>query len=114
NEITKVVESSLKTFDQMDMDTLILGCTHFPLIESYIQDYFGDQVTLINPGIETAYLVRQTLIRENLLNEEDSLPKEHVFYTTDSVEKFKGIANKWLDNKNFRVEHLSLKELINE
>lgn len=111
-EITTVVSNSLNAFDQVNMDTLILGCTHFPLIESYIRDYFDEQITLINPGVETAHLVQQTLIKEHLLNEEDSQPKEHIFYTTGSVEKFKEISNKWLDNKNFRVESLSLKELI--
>jgi len=111
-EITTVVSNSLNAFDQVNMDTLILGCTHFPLIESYIRDYFDEQITLINPGVETAHLVQQTLIKEHLLNEEDSQPKEHIFYTTGSVEKFEEISNKWLDNKNFRVESLSLKELI--
>lgn len=111
-EITTVVSNSLNAFDQVNMDTLILGCTHFPLIESYIRDYFDEQITLINPAVETANLVQQTLIKEHLLNEEDSQPKEHIFYTTGSVEKFKEISNKWLDNKNFRVESLSLKELI--
>src|SRR5699024_2910259 len=114
NEITEVVENSLKAFNRVDMDTLILGCTHFPLIESYIRDYFGEQVTLINHGVETALLVQQTLIKENLLNEEESQPKEHIFYTTGLAEKFEEMAKKWLDNKNFRVEHLPLKELVSK
>src|SRR5699024_4522476 len=103
---------SLNAFDQVNMDTLILGCTHFPLIESYIRDYFDEQITLINPGVETAHLVQQPLIQEHLLNDEDSQPKEHIFYTTGSAATFKEISNRWLDNKNFRVEALSLKELI--
>lgn len=113
NEITKIVENSLKAFNHVDLDTLILGCTHFPLIESYIRDYFDEQVTLINPGVETARLIKQTLIKEDLMTEEDNQPKEHIFYTTGSVEKFEKIAKKWLENKNFRVESLSLKELVN-
>ena len=116
DEITKVVDDSLKNFNHFEMDTLILGCTHFPLLESYIQGYFGKDITLVNPAVETAHLVQQYLTEENLLNDSQTQTKEHVFYTTGSTEKFEKIATSWLDleNKNFRVESLSLKELINK
>lgn len=116
DEITKVVAESLKDFNPFQMDTLVLGCTHFPLLESYIQDYFGEDLILVNPAVETAKVVQKYLAEKNLQNDYQNQTKEHVFYTTGSAEKFEKIATSWLDleNKNFRVESLSLKELINK
>lgn len=47
-----VLENYLKQFDQLD--TLILGCTHYPIIQDLVQQVLGDRVTLINPGEELA------------------------------------------------------------
>lgn len=111
-ETKKAVAECLKAFEDFNMDTLVLGCTHFPLLESYIQDYFGDEVLLIDPGVETASLVQQYLTENNLINDDNTQPKEHIFYTTGSAEKFKKIAINWLKNEDFKVESVSLKELV--
>ena len=49
------------------IDTLILGCTHYPLIRKTVQKIMGDQVTLVNPAYETARELKALLERENLL-----------------------------------------------
>ena len=46
-----IVAEELASFKNTDIDTLVLGCTHYPLLQSTIQDYLGDKVTLVDPGV---------------------------------------------------------------
>lgn len=55
----------------IDIDTLILGCTHYPLIRSTVGRIMGDQVTLVNPAYETARELKELLQQYNILNEEE-------------------------------------------
>lgn len=79
----------------LDIDTLILGCTHYPLIRSVIGQVMGDSVTLVNPAYETAIALKKLLGEKNLLNEVapplGSNPYQ--FYVSDGAEKFKQFAN---------------------
>lgn len=79
----------------IDIDTLILGCTHYPLIRSTIGKIMGDKVTLVNPAYETAIELKRLLEKENLLNEKE-IPlgtNKYQFYVSDAAEKFKRFAN---------------------
>lgn len=77
------------------IDTLILGCTHYPLIRSTLGKIMGPKVTLVNPAYETAQELRRMLSRMELLNEEP--PKlgsnRYQFYVSDKAEKFMTFAN---------------------
>lgn len=79
----------------LDIDTLILGCTHYPLIRSVIAQVMGEHVTLVNPAYETAIALRQLLEEHDLLQEQapplGSNPYQ--FYVSDGAEKFKQFAN---------------------
>lgn len=79
----------------IDIDTLILGCTHYPLIRSTLGRIAGDKVTLVNPAYETAKELREMLKDMNLLNDEE--PKlgsnRYQFYVSDKAEKFVRFAN---------------------
>lgn len=79
----------------IDIDTLILGCTHYPLIRSTLGRIIGEKVTLVNPAYETAIELKRLLIEKDLLNEEP--PKlgenQYQFYVSDGAEKFKSFAN---------------------
>ena len=78
----------------LDIDTLILGCTHYPLIRSVIGQVMGDGVTLVNPAYETAIALKQ-LLEENDLLRVDELSKDDAaeFYVSDGAEKFKRFAD---------------------
>lgn len=78
-----------------DIDTLILGCTHYPLIRSTIGRVIGENVTLVNPAYETAKELKELLIEKNLLNDrKPALGKtQHEFYVSDMADKFKTFAN---------------------
>ncbi len=77
------------------IDTLILGCTHYPLIRSTIGRIIGEEVTLVNPAYETARELRSMLKEAGLLNEEAPGlgANKYQFYVSDSAEKFKQFAN---------------------
>lgn len=79
----------------LDIDTLILGCTHYPLIRSTVGRIMGEEVALVNPAYETARELKQLLLDKELLNEEH--PKlgsnQYQFYVSDTTEKFIRFAN---------------------
>ncbi len=78
-----------------DIDTLILGCTHYPLIRSTLAGVVGDKVTLVNPAYETALELKAMLKKLELLNEEaPGLGSDRYrFYVSDKADKFVRFAN---------------------
>lgn len=82
-----------------DIDTLILGCTHYPLIRSTVGKVMGKNVTLVNPAYETAKELKGLLERENLLNEKAPGlgDNRYRFYVSDMADKFKTFANSILE-----------------
>lgn len=85
--IRLVAEDYLKIFKGSDIDTLILGCTHFPIIRSVIADILGDTVSLIDPGEETARVAAALLTKEHKLSMMEETGTCH-FYVSDSIENF--------------------------
>ena len=79
----------------LDIDTLILGCTHYPLIRSTIGSIMGEGVTLVNPAYETAVALKKLLAEKKLLNEVTPPlgSNPYQFYVSDGAEKFKQFAN---------------------
>lgn len=79
----------------LDIDTLIMGCTHYPLIRSTIGRIIGEKVTLVNPAYETARELKELLGSKGLLNEEAPRlgTNQYRFYVSDGAEKFKHFAN---------------------
>ena len=79
----------------LDIDTLILGCTHYPLIRSTIGRIMGEKVYLVNPAYETARELKEMLAEKNLLRE--NAPglgdNQYQFYVSDTSEKFFRFAN---------------------
>ena len=78
------------------IDTLIMGCTHYPLLRGMLQKIAGEDVTLINPAYETA-LALDRLLAEKEMRREASTDAEdgnkYRFYASDTVEKFNAFAN---------------------
>lgn len=77
------------------IDTLILGCTHYPLIRSTLRRIVGEGVTLVNPAYETARELKVLLGEENLLNEKTQGLGTNCyrFYVSDMADKFQIFAN---------------------
>lgn len=79
----------------IDIDTLILGCTHYPLIRSTLRKIMGEGVTLVNPAYETARELKEMLAGYDLLCEEPPGlgDNRYQFYVSDKAEKFLSFAN---------------------
>ncbi len=78
-----------------DIDTLILGCTHYPLIRSTLGRIIGDKVTLVNPAYETARELKELLIEKDLLNDKELGlgDNRYQFFVSDKADKFQNFAN---------------------
>lgn len=91
----EIAKRYLTELIDIDIDTLILGCTHYPLIRSTLGRIMGEQVTLVNPAYETARELKEMLKERGLLNEEAPQlgTNQYRFYVSDAAEKFKRFAN---------------------
>lgn len=104
----KIVAQTLQPLVFKQLDTLILGCTHYPLLRSLIQNVVGNNVTLIDSGAETVGEVSTLLDYFDLGNTANFINKPHEFYTTGSVKMFQNIANDWLGIESRKIKHISL------
>lgn len=94
------------------IDTLVLGCTHYPLLRSTLGRLMGDDVTLVNPAYETAVELKQLLLEQEL-NRNPDAPFEgcqYEFFVSDLAEKFTGFATAILpeevkETKKIDIEH---------
>lgn len=100
--IETAIREYLEPIKAKEIDTLILGCTHYPLLNDIITDYMGEKVSLVSPGAETAYYVEK-LLKENDLSAEKGRKASCRYYVTDSVEGFSEAASLFL-NTNVRGE----------
>jgi glutamate racemase len=103
----KVVTKTLQPLLNHDLDTLILGCTHYPLLEQPIQQVMGDRVKVISSGEETAREASTILSHYEMLNLGEN-ETEHQFFTTGSRTIFKKIATEWLQLPAINVKKISL------
>ncbi len=91
----EVARRYLSPLRDAGVDTLILGCTHYPILREIIGDIMGDHVVLIDSGKETA-LYASHLLRERHLLREEKTEGECSFYVSDSTEGFSQIAGIFL------------------
>lgn len=91
----EIAKRYLSSLIDTGIDTLILGCTHYPLIRSTVAKVMGDHVTLVNPAYETARELKELLMEKGLFN---PVPPQlgtnkYEFYVSDGAEKFVHFAN---------------------
>lgn len=103
----KVVEETLQPLLGTNLDTVVLGCTHYPLLAPIIENVMGQDVTVISSGEETAQEVSAILGYKKLLNSSNEQPK-HIFYTTGSRQLFSKIAKDWLDLKDIHIQQAKI------
>lgn len=91
----EIAKRYLTELIDIGIDTLILGCTHYPLIRSTVGRIMGERVTLVNPAYETARELKQMLTKNGLLNDETIKlgDDRYHFFVSDEAEKFRGFAN---------------------
>lgn len=102
-EAFDIVYEALKPLEKENIDTLILGCTHYPLLAPIIQDVMGD-VKLISSADETAREMSTILFHKNLFSKDFCRPV-HRFFASGKKEVFQKIAEEWL-RIPVKVEHV--------
>ncbi len=102
----------LQTMKDVDVDTLVLGCTHYPLLKHVIGDVMGDNVILIDSGEETARATRDLLSEMNLLNPAASqtpCPEgDQKYFVSDVPERFSGVASRFLGREVSRITRVDI------
>ncbi|MDE7038879.1 MAG: aspartate/glutamate racemase family protein, partial [Lachnospiraceae bacterium] len=88
----EVIDIYLSDMQKTDIDTMILGCTHYPLLRSGIRAYFGEKVHIVNPAYETAMDLKKILAKNGTENRSGQ-PAAYEFYVSDAAEKFTRFAN---------------------
>lgn len=101
-EVLRLYLDPLKT---STIDTLILGCTHYPLIAKHITKHLPG-ICLINPGKSTAHSLKKLLDDKKLTNQSDKKP-HHKYFVTDYNENFETTAKLFL-NQQIKIEKISL------
>lgn len=99
SDATKIIVADyLEHIRKAGVDTLILGCTHYPLLSEVIAEYMGSDVALISPGVETAVCVKELLEEQDIANK-TNLPGKVNYYVSDDVDKFSYLASMFLNDE---------------
>ena len=95
-QLLGLAESYLAPLNEAGVDTLVLGCTHYPMLTGLLSVVMGDSVTLVSSAEETAKDVYRVLLANDLLRPDDAEPPQHVFRATDDPESFARLGRRFL------------------
>ena len=94
------------------VDALILGCTHYPLLAEMIARVVGNEVELIDSGVEAASQVKHILDRHDLAKESTGQAPVHRFYLSDLPYKFQDIGERFLERSLPHVQTVNFEEYL--
>ena len=106
--ITKIAREYLKPMIDADIDTLVLGCTHYPLLTGVISYVMGNEVSLVSSAEETAKDLYRVLVENNLLRGGSESPSTHKFLATGDAQAFELLARRFLGPEVGSVQHQDL------
>jgi glutamate racemase len=95
-QLLGLAEAYLSPLNAAGVDTLVLGCTHYPLLTGLLSVVMGDAVTLVSSAEETAKDVYRTLLSRDLLRADDAPPPRHEFRATGRAEPFERLSARFL------------------
>lgn len=108
----EIAQRYLSVLINSGIDTLILGCTHYPLIRSTVKKVMGEEVVLVNPAYETAIELK-TLLEKNHMLQEEKPPlgtNQYQFFVSDGAEKFQYFANTIFKYGVLAVKQINIEE----
>lgn len=105
----QVIDIYLSEMKATDIDTMILGCTHYPLLRSKIMAYFGEKVHIVNPAYETAMDLKALLEETGTANTSGNVGT-YEFYVSDATEKFTRFANSILPYDVTKTQCINIEE----
>jgi glutamate racemase len=95
-QLLGLAESYLAPLNAAGVDTLVLGCTHYPLLTGLLSVVMGDSVTLVSSAEETAKDVYRVLFSNDLLRADDATPPQHEFRATGDSDSFVRLSRRFL------------------
>jgi len=107
-ENSQILKEYLSPLRAKSIDTLVLACTHYPLLENEIADFFGKKVKIVNPARTIAEKLADYLARHEEIDSTLSKDGQITFYTTDDEKKFKELGSKFLGSEIEAVERVVL------
>jgi glutamate racemase len=107
DELIKVAHEYLDPVAEAGVDTLILGCTHYPLLSGVVSYVMGDGVTLVSSAEETAKDVYRTLVASGLERDRGLPEPAHRFLTTGDPQVFRQLSRRFLGPEAGGVEELA-------
>jgi glutamate racemase len=105
-----IAEEYLKELRDLNIDTLVLGCTHYPILREVIQEVIGKDVKLVDSGVTTAEVVREEIDRIGFLTNSNSMGNQRIF-VTDINPNFKDVAELFLGMKLKEIDKVDLETL---
>ncbi|EGV10294.1 Asp/Glu/Hydantoin racemase domain protein [Parvimonas sp. oral taxon 393 str. F0440] len=113
SDTTIAMETTKFYLDELikqNVDTIVMGCTHYPILENTIKTVVGKNINLVNPAKETAIEMKNYLEKNSLLNEEVQNNKNNIFYITDDENKFRRNLLDFINIDNPNIKKINLKE----
>ncbi|HET9657628.1 MAG TPA: glutamate racemase [Kineosporiaceae bacterium] len=104
-ELLAAAHDYLDPVREAGVDTVVLGCTHYPLLTGVISYVMGEEITLVNSAEETAKDVYRTLVAHDLLRDAALPPPQHRFLATGDPAPFARLARRFLGPEVAEVEH---------
>ncbi len=104
--LSEIVQLYLRPMIEFDIDTLILGCTHYPIIKYQLEKLLSDNIKFVTSGNPLAKSLKKYLTDNNQHNISNPHPVE--FYVSDSKEKFKALGSKFLKSEIKNVQLIQL------
>lgn len=108
--VTQVSREYLAHLKEVDVDVLILGCTHYPLLREALQREMGPDVTLVDSGEETARTVAR-ILEENDMERTLDTPPHHSFLVSDSPHRFRNVGRRFIGDLLTEVSHVDIDSL---
>jgi glutamate racemase len=109
--VVDTVREYVQPLREADVDTVVLGCTHYPLVAPMLQRMLGREVTLVSAGDAVARRVEHTLARRDLLSDGEG-EGGYRFQCTGDVETFRELGTRFLQMPLVDVSHVDLTERI--
>jgi glutamate racemase len=106
--ITEIAREYLAPMIAADVDTLVLGCTHYPLLTGVISYVMGNDVSLVSSAEETAKDLYRVLVEGSMLRDADASAPEHRFLATGDAKAFEVLARRFLGPEVGSVQHQEL------
>lgn len=108
----EIASRYLSTLKEKYIDTLVLGCTHYPLLRSTMKRLMGEEVVLVNPAYETAVELQELLEEQNLKYDacNSCNGEKYQFYVSDLADKFTDFATAILPNEVKKTKKINIEE----